>query len=61
MPTSKRGVDDDFAMKIWITDSDIAYRLVSVVENYGDKFIIAFRDEKGFFEKVSFIAIFQLL
>lgn len=40
--------------RIWISDQELAYRMCNIIEDKGDKVVVGFRDEQGFYEKVRF-------
>ncbi|VDM23737.1 unnamed protein product [Toxocara canis] len=51
VPSSQRTPQEQLESTVWITDADTAYRLANVVEQRGDKLVVGFRDENGFYEK----------
>uniref|UniRef100_A0A1I7UXF8 Transposase n=1 Tax=Caenorhabditis tropicalis TaxID=1561998 RepID=A0A1I7UXF8_9PELO len=44
---------EDLNNQIWIGDDSIGYRLVTVIDEGLSDLLVGFRDEQGFFEKVS--------
>uniref|UniRef100_A0A0N5AVT7 Myosin motor domain-containing protein n=1 Tax=Syphacia muris TaxID=451379 RepID=A0A0N5AVT7_9BILA len=52
VPATHRGQQEQLESTVWVTDPDVVYRLAKVVEDKGDKLVIGFRDENGFYEKI---------
>ncbi|VDK17906.1 unnamed protein product [Anisakis simplex] len=56
VPSSQRTAREELESIVWINDPDTAYRLAKVVEQRGDKLVVGFRDENGFYEKRTVLA-----
>ncbi|ETN76984.1 hypothetical protein NECAME_00510 [Necator americanus] len=52
---SKSNHEEDqlFENRIWIPDEELGYRLASVLDEGLSDILVGFRDEQGFFEKIS--------
>ncbi|VDO74268.1 unnamed protein product [Haemonchus placei] len=52
---AKAGHDEDqlFENRIWIPDIDLGYRLAAVLDDGLNDVLVGFRDEQGFFEKLT--------